>query len=165
VGQAASQNPGNPAFPSVGVNGSWNVVLVELSHGMIWKKGRNSKMIRFAVVVFMLLLAVVIAGDVLAQNLVISVRDMDTIAREVKSFTGTPIINLQSQNPQACIFYGYGKAADGQGFYRYYEPTSLTSYDARAQTMMKIQNKLMGYGAMDVRIYEIQPGRYAELRP
>jgi hypothetical protein len=124
-------------------------------------------MTRFAVVVVILLLAVFVVSDALAQNLVIQLRDMDAVAREVKAFSGSPAINLQSQNNTACIFYGYGKASDGAGFYRYYEYTDLLSSHAahRAQTMMKIQNKLMGYGAMDIRVYEITPGRYVEVSP
>jgi hypothetical protein len=124
-------------------------------------------MIRFMIIAVLLVIAGFVAHDALAQNLVIQLRDMDAVAREVKAFSGTPAINLQSQNNTGCIFYGYGKASDGAGFYRYYEYTDLLSSHAahRAQTMMKIQNKLMGYGAMDVRVYEITPGRYAEVSP
>lgn len=76
-------------------------------------------MLRYSVIVIMVLLALLVACDAFSQNFVIRLKDMAAVEREVKAFSGTPAINLQSQKSTACIFYGYGMASDSAGFYRY----------------------------------------------
>jgi hypothetical protein len=108
--------------------------------------------------------ALLLASSAYAQNMVIRVPNVDTISREVQSFSGNPINNYRvTTNPHGCIFYGYGKASDNNGFYRYFEYTSVLMGRGREECASRIQNKLLGYGAMDVRIYEITPGRYVPL--
>jgi hypothetical protein len=110
-----------------------------------------------------LLLAMVITSLSYGQSLVISVKDIDTISREVQSFSRGAAMSCQNKNYRCCIIYGYGKASDGKGFYRYYAYSTQDRGAKRDSDILKVREKLMGFGAMDPRLYQISTGHYVEI--
>lgn len=104
-----------------------------------------------------------LASSAMAQSMVIKVEDMDRIGRDVQSMMSMASSH-RNTDPHGCVFYAYGKAVDGAGFYRSFAYTNMMNDKHRKMTAAALRNKLLNWGSMDVRVYEVTPTGYRETR-